>query len=238
MFCLALTVVMPVRPFSSPAAAQQRSRGTSAESGAPAKDYAVGDVHLESSRAYIHVGKTGLGHEHAVEGKLQSGVVHLEATQEVGELVFDMASFVADTDAARKYIGLAGTTDAGTRKQVTSNMVGADVLNAQRFPTATFKIDSAGLLPQKSRRGLEQYELNGSFTLHGVTKQIRIVADAETKNGWIHLRGGFPILQTQFGITPFTKGFGAIGVTDRLQIWGDLWIAAEPQVAESRGTTR
>ena len=34
--------------------------------------------------------------------------------------------------------------------------------------------------------------------------------------------GGFAILQTQYGIRPFSKAFGAVGVTDQLTIHGVL----------------
>lgn len=40
----------------------------------------------------------------------------------------------------------------------------------------------------------------------------------------LHVRGRFAVLQTQYGIKPFSKGLGAIGVADELQIWGDLWV--------------
>ncbi len=36
-----------------------------------------------------------------------------------------MNSFDADTDAARRYLGLEGSTDESTRKQVNANMLGA-----------------------------------------------------------------------------------------------------------------
>jgi hypothetical protein len=32
-------------------------------------------------------------------------------------------------------------------------------------------------------------------------------------------------LQTQFGITPYSKAFGAIGVADKLTIYGEIHIA-------------
>ncbi len=198
---------------------------------AATNDTAPGDVHLDSSRVYIRVGKTGLGHEHAVVGKLQNGAVHLDSTQEAGVLVFDMQTFTADGDAARRYVGLRGSTDAGTQQQVNANMLGRAVLDVARFPTAEFTIASATQLPQKSRRGFEQYELAGDFTLHGVKRPIKIIADAEPKEGWVHLRGAFSILQSQFGIQPFTKAFGAIGVADKLTIYGDLWVAGPGQTA-------
>jgi polyisoprenoid-binding protein YceI len=87
-------------------------------------------------------------------------------------------------------------------------------------------------LPQPGAHGLPQYQLAGDFTLHGVTRPIQVLAEAEEKPPWIHLRGGFSMQQTQFGIEPFSKAFGAVGVTDQLNVWGDLWLAKERHVAQ------
>lgn len=200
--------------------------------------YAAGDVHLDSSRVYIHVGKTGLGHEHAVEGRLTSGNLMLDGSSPAGELVFDVASFTADTDVARRYIGLEGTTDAATRNKVTANMRGAEVLNVRRHPTARFEVTSITPLAERSRRELPQYQIDGRFTLCGTTRPVRLTADAESRDGWKHLRGGFSILQSAYGITPFSTAFGTIGVADRLTIWGDLWIAERELVVEQETQTR
>ena len=184
----------------------------------------AGDVDLKDSRVYTFVGKTGLGHNHGVEGRLKSGRVVLGASEEAGELVFDMTSFDADTDAARRYVGLEGSTDKSTRQQVNANMKGADVLNVQKFPLATFRINSARLLDDRARKGLPEYMLEGRFTLHGVTQPLRLQATAEEKDGRIHLKGSFSVLQTSYGIRPYSKAFGAVGVTDKLTIYGDLWL--------------
>ncbi len=210
-------------------AALAGSRGTAAaQNSGRGQVLQAGDVHTPSSRTYIHVGKTGLGHEHAVAGMLKRGNIHLDTGK--GRLVFDMATFVADTDAARKYIGLEGTSGASTQRQVTDNMLGAQVLDVAHFPEAVFDVSSISPIQEKSGRGLPQYALDGDFTLHGVTQPIRVVADLEEKNGWLHLRGGFRVRQTQYGIRPFTKAFGTIGVADELTIWGDFWVAKQ-QVA-------
>jgi polyisoprenoid-binding protein YceI len=201
--------------------------------GEPAR-YAAGPVSTESSRVYARVGKVGFGHEHAVEGRLSEGLVRLGAEHNAGRLVFDMASFAADTDHARRAIGLDGTTDESTRKQVDANMRGAAVLDVARFPTATLQIDSARPTGEKSPRELPLYELHGQFTLHGKSRPVQILAEAEERRGWVRLRGAFAILQSQFGIKPFSKAFGAIGVADRIDIWGDIWVAQQPAAAGSR----
>lgn len=180
---------------------------------------------------YVFVGKTGFGHEHGVVGQIKQGRIQLDAARDAGGLVFDMASFAADTAEARKLVGLQTPTDASTQQQVTANMRGADVLDVARYPTASFVIKGIARLPQPSQRGLPQYQLTGDFWLHGVSRPIQVIAEAEEQNGWIHLRGGFSMLQSQFGITPFSKAFGALGVTDQLNVWGDLWISKERQVA-------
>jgi YceI-like domain len=195
----------------------------------------AGQVHLGTSRVFIHVYKTGLGHEHGVIGRLRQGNVMLNGSQSGGELVFDMRSFDADSELARRYVGLSGTTNESTRQQVNANMHGASVLDTKTHPTATLKIRLVTKLAQESRRQLPQYQLDGDFTLRGVTQPIRIMADVEPKNGWLHLRGGFSILQSKYRIKPFTKAFGAVGVADRLDIFGDLWIASE-QITSERAT--
>ncbi len=189
-----------------------------------------GQISTARSRVYTFVGKTGFGHEHGVEGKLKSGHLRLGAAEDSGELVFDMTSFDADTDAARRYVGLNGSTDASTRQQVNANMRGDSILAVRRFPTATYEIASARDLGKKSRDGHPQYELDGKFTLHGVTRPLKItVAVQKSDDGMNRVRGSFSILQTSYGITPFSKALGAIGVTDKLTIHGDIIVAAESE---------
>lgn len=193
----------------------------------------AGRVEIKSSRVYVFVDKTGLGHQHGVEGRLKESTLVLGAERDAGKLIFDMTSFDADTASARRYVGLSGTTDASTRRSVTDNMKGNDILDVRRYPTATFEISSAKATSQKSRRGLPTYQLEGQFTLHGKTRPLSIVAEAESVKGWLHVRGGFTIKQTDYGITPYSKAFGAIGVANELKIYGDLYAAPTEHVASS-----
>jgi polyisoprenoid-binding protein YceI len=191
------------------------------------------DVSLQKSRVYIFVDKSGFGHQHGVEGLLKSGKLTLGAIEDAGSFVFDMKSFDADTDAARRYLGLEGSTDVSTRRQVNDNMKAKSILNVAQFPTATFAIKSATLLEKRSPKEIPLYELAGEFTLRGKTRPLTIQAEAETKDNMVHVRGQFSILQTQYGITPFKKALGTIGVADQLTIHGDIWVAAEDAPAEN-----
>jgi len=193
-------------------------------------DDTPGAAELGHSRVYVHVYKsTLLGHEHGVVGRLKSGHLLLDLDDNAGEFVFDMPSFVADTDEARRAVGLAGSTDADTRQQVTQNMLGPDDLDARRYPTATFRVKSAKPTGKNDRGGHPIYELAGEFTLHGVRRPIRVNATSEPqRDGKLLVRGAMSIRQTQFGITPFSKAFGAIGVADQLTIHA-AFVVAPPE---------
>ncbi|MBL6726071.1 MAG: YceI family protein [Rubripirellula sp.] len=187
--------------------------------------YASTDVELGVSRAYVYVDKSGLGHEHGVEAKLSQGNLRLGAEQEAGKLVFDMSSFDADTPAARKYVGLTGTSDNSTRATVNENMKGPEVLNVKRFPTATFQIHSSLDSGKVSLTGRPLYRLSGNFTLCGKTQPLSVMVEVEQARGWLHLKGQFEIKQTDYGIKPYSKAFGVIGVADELKIYGDVYVA-------------
>lgn len=188
-----------------------------------------GEIDVEKSRVYVFVGKKGLGHEHGVEGRITSGTIRLNVAQKAGEIEFDMTSFLADTDEARKFVGLQGSTAESTRKKVTEAMLGEAVLDVEEFPAATFRIESSTLTRARSKNEPDTVEFKGQFTLHGKTRPLALRATVESDGSKRHLRGEFTILQSDFGITPYKAALGTVGVTDELKIRGDLWIHGEPK---------
>lgn len=217
----------PQRPWAwalAPFAAAVALTGIAAGQQAPGP----GDVDLAGSRVYVFVGKTGLGHDHAVTGALQAGRLRLGAAEQAGMIVFDMRSFQADATEARKLLGLAGETDADTRRQVDENMLGPAVLDVAKHPTATFEIRSALPAAQQPANGKTAYDLVGTFTLHGVPRPATIRAEAEAIGPVVRLWGGFTVRQTDFGMKPFAKFGGVVGVADELKIYGDIRVVAGP----------
>jgi polyisoprenoid-binding protein YceI len=189
-----------------------------------------GQIDLKRSQIYVYVDKTRLGHEHGIEGKIKSGNLQLGATAGAGKIEFDMTSFLADTDRARKYVGLEGSTPESRRKKVEQTMLGEDVLNVAKYPTATWTISSA--VNKKTKQGKPVVELKGEFTLCGETRPLMILAQSTRKGGQWNLRGDFTILQTDFGMTPYKAALGTVGVADQLKIFGDLWIAGDSPAQE------
>jgi polyisoprenoid-binding protein YceI len=176
----------------------------------------------KSSRVYILVDKVRLGHAHAIEGNLKIGKLKLGAKEAAGQLVFDMETFDADTEAARKHAGLEGETDSDTQRKVNDNMLGPKVLDVKEFPTATFEIDSSLATGKQSAEKNPLYELKGHFTLHGKTHPLTAIAEAKVVGKTTRLSGKFKILQTDYDIKPYSAAFGAIAVADELTIWGEI----------------
>jgi len=206
-----------------PVAAEPREK---TKSSAEKTSLKPGEIDLEKSRVYVRVGKVRLGHEHAVAGEIKSGKLDLTAEKNIGEIEFDMASFTADSDEARKYVELKGSIAESTREKVTDMMRGEDVLDIENFPTAKFKIKSA--IVHAERGGDRSYELQGEFTFRGKTRPLILkgVKSEQKEGNLLRLKCEFVILQSDFGITPYKAALGTVGVTDELKIWGDLWIAA------------
>ncbi|MFO0014423.1 MAG: YceI family protein [Planctomycetota bacterium] len=185
----------------------------------------AGDINTEFSRVYIFVDRsTSLGHAHGVEGRLLRGNILMDGSHP-GTLVIDMKSFDADTPTGRKVFGLADDIDQATRKKVTENMLGAEVLHVSKYPEAKLENVKLTATGKTSDRKLPEYVMEGDFTLHNTTRTISATCDLEDKNGWNHLRGKFRIRQTDYGIKPYSRALGAVGVKDELLIYGDLWIA-------------
>jgi hypothetical protein len=183
-----------------------------------------GSVIVEHSRVYVFVAKKGAGHDHGIEGKVAAGEIHLDRAEQVGGLTFDLRSLAADTTAARQFFRLEGETPANTQKEVTDNMHGASVLDLAKFPAAEFVIQRLRPLQPEAGQTAQPYQLDGEFTLHGVKRPLQVVVTSESVNGMNRLRGRFTMKQTDFGIKPFSKLLGAVGVADELQVYGDVYL--------------
>jgi len=192
------------------------------------KSLQPGELNTDFSRVYIFVDRTtSLGHTHGIEGKLKSGSLVADG-KSPGELIFDMRAFEADTETARKVFSIEKDLDAGTKKKVNENMLGPEILNVKEYPIARLEKVTLSPTGKTSRRKLPEFSLEGDFTLHKTSHRIQALCDLEQKDGWHHVRGTFKILQTDYGIKPYSKMLGAVGIKDELVIYGDLWLVPAP----------
>lgn len=192
------------------------------------------DVDVVNSRVYIKVTSgSRLGHDHGVVGKLESGSIRPGGS---GSLVFAMKTFITDTPDARQYVGLTAPVKPADQKKSSSNMLGPDVLDVQRFPRATFDITSFEPAEGQAAGVPGVYTLRGKFTLHGVTRSLTLQARLvpTTDPAVKRLRGAFAISQSHYGITPYSALGGLVSITDKLDVWGEFVVRGPMADATAR----
>jgi polyisoprenoid-binding protein YceI len=103
-------------------------------------------------------------------------------------------------------------------------MLGSEVLDVARYPRAVFAITAVIPLDGQPAGSPGRYRLKGEFTLHGVTRRLDITAKVEPaeRANVVRMRGGFTILQSEYGMKPYSALAGLVRVADRLEIRGDL----------------
>ncbi|MBS0210045.1 MAG: YceI family protein [Planctomycetes bacterium] len=185
-----------------------------------------GTVDVERSRVFIKVPARKFGHEHGIEGRLQAGLISLGAPQQAGELVFDLTSFQADTNLARTYLAIPKDMPPDDQKKVTDTMHGDEVLDVAKYRVANFRLRSASESPNRRASDPPMYTLDGDLTLHGKTQRVTLTVIGEQVKDQMRLRGTFNLKQSDYGITPYTKLLGAIGVQDELKVHGEIWVKA------------
>ena len=104
-------------------------------------------------------------------------------------------------------------TDNGMRDK---HLKSADFFNVEKFPQATFKGTSFKKLADN------KYELNGDFTMHGITKSVKfeVTYGGMADDGYGNIKAGFKAITTinrfDFGLqwNKLTEAGGAIAGKD------------------------
>jgi hypothetical protein len=143
--------------------------------------------------------------------------VHPEFARSGFELSFPVAQLVVDDTQARRAAGSDFPPDIpqsdkdGTRK----NMLKPEVLDGDRYPEV--KVRSARVAGT-----LEAPQVTASVTIKDQSRDIEVPVKIAVQGAKLTASGEFDILQTQFGIKPFSVALGALEVQDRLHIKFDL----------------
>ncbi len=148
--------VMLVRHWASAVAVLVLASACLAQSETPAvpAQAPMGNVDARLSRIYVRIGRLGWDHEHAAEGRLLGGNVRLGASENAGELVFDAASFIADTQDCARRVRSAGhdsrhdpredyradlRTPGAGRRSFSANRFPGSIGNADRRPAGRWR---------------------------------------------------------------------------------------------------
>lgn len=168
---------------------------------------------------HIHVFRGGtfarLGHNHVITSKSVRGRAWLRPQFSASgfELSFPVADLIVDDPDARRAAGsdfppdIPAADKEGTRK----NMLREAVLDAENYPRVTIKSASIS-------GSLQAPRITARITIKDATRDVVVPATLAVNGNRLTASGEFEVLQTDFGMKPFTVALGALAVQDRLLV--------------------
>jgi polyisoprenoid-binding protein YceI len=179
----------------------------------------VYEVSPQSSQLAIYVFRGGkfsrLGHNHVMTSQQLAGRVwlHPEFARSGFELSFPVAQLVVDDAEARRAAGsdfppeIPQSDKDGTRK----NMLKPEVLDGEHYPEV--KLRAA-----KVSGTVEAPQVTAHITIKDQSREVEVPVKLAVTGEQLTASGEFDILQTEFGMKPFSVALGALEVQDRLHI--------------------
>jgi polyisoprenoid-binding protein YceI len=136
------------------------------------------------------------GHDHVIDAPTSEGWI--DEQKRTVELTIKAATLeVLDPEESEK-----------NRIQIRKDMLGPKLLDAERFPTISFRSTS---LTQIDR---DTASVIGILTVHGVNKEVK----ATVKNTGNRYVGTAKLKQSDYGMTPVSVAGGTIKVKDEVKI--------------------
>lgn len=156
-----------------------------------------------------------LGHNHVVTSAGESGSAWTASALDASgfELRLPVAALVVDDPSARTAAGpeFAGAVPDDAREGTRRNMLRPEVLDAGRYPEIVVQSASMG-------GSWDRPVARADVTLRDRTRRIDVPVEVSFAPGALTARGSVRILQSDFGITPFSVAGGAIQVADEVDI--------------------
>ena len=220
------------RPAEKPAASPETRPAEVKEAESAAKpvpekqDYVVVS---EASDMRIFVYRTGrladkLGHNHVVSSEDIQGtmMVTRDLVGSTVDIRIPVATLVVDDPQKRKEAGEGFQTQVPEKdiKAARQRMLSSQVLDAGPYPLVKIKATVTGGTPPEMQADV-------AMTLHGQVRNFLTLVRFERQEALATATGSFTLLQTDFGIEPFSMLGGALAVRDEVGI--QYRIVAKPK---------
>jgi hypothetical protein len=217
-------IVTTIVLFCAGCATHSHSPGKKANASTPAADKVARDAivfRLNATRSELHIlvyrggPLARLGHNHVVSSKNLSGSVWLaeQLTRCGFDIIVPVADLIVDDPNDRKTEGEQFGADVpqeardGTRK----NMLKPEQLDGESYPRISLHAVSIG-------GSFETPVIMTRIELKDQIREIPITASVSLQGNELTASGEFDLKQSDFGITPFSFGMGALQVVDTLHI--------------------
>ena len=170
----------------------------------------------EASQIIVTVRRGGLmarlGHDHIVSSNHVQGFIFLDSGsgQCTADLFVPIAMLEVDNAKLRTLAAMTTTPSAADIKGTRGNMLKS--IEGEDFPFAQLHSSDCFTSVSGNKSTVE-------LTIHGVTQQRKLdIALEQARGDELVISGTFSILQSDFGITPFSIMNGLIKVEDKLDL--------------------
>lgn len=163
-----------------------------------------------------------LGHNHVIVSGQEAGQAWLgdEPRQSGFEIRLPVGAFVVDDPDARRAAGaeFPGELPDEAREGTYRNMLRAEVLDGANHPQVVVRAS-------RISGTWQQPVVVARITLRGTTREIEVPVELQRDPQSLLARGTLRIRQSDFGITPFSVGGGAIQVADEVEVRFEIYSA-------------
>ena len=154
-----------------------------------------------------------LGHNHVLSSQQVGGRIDFDPTlaRSQLELILPVASLVVDDADARQTEGedFSATVPDDARQGTRANLMRAEVLDGDHFPQITLRSTGITGTPTAPVLTLQ-------IALKGNSRELSVPVQVAYRSSGLTATGEFSFRQTDFGMTPFSIGLGALQVRDEV----------------------
>jgi polyisoprenoid-binding protein YceI len=177
----------------------------------------AGDYNLNGS-LYIQVYKDpttvaqALAHDHVVQAKAWSGKASYDPADPSTCNLFisvPVKSLEVDEKGLREQLGYDTFPSDGEREDIKAEMLGEKVLEGDKYPNITFQ--STSCVADGDR-----VKVTGDMTIHGETKSVTVPMAVKADEVNFSAKGSIKIKSSDFGVPPYSAGFGALKNQDTM----------------------
>jgi polyisoprenoid-binding protein YceI len=169
----------------------------------------------ESGRLLVKTTRTGLGAKAGHDLTIEVTRWHGRATIDAATPTNSSVTVEVEVDSLEVREGTGGVkplTDAD-RAEIKKTL--GEVLHTAQHPTITFR-------SRQAEGSAESFTLDGELTIMGVTRPVMVQGRVTDDR----VVGGTTVVQSRWGIRPYSAFFGALKLSDEVKIDFDIAVTA------------
>jgi polyisoprenoid-binding protein YceI len=159
-----------------------------------------------------------------LDGPIRQGVLSFDGRATMGDFTGTTATVSGQMTGGRDLSAVRGWVEAPVNTLKTANGRRDRDLNksmeSEEFPTMRF--DLSQVIPGVSQGDSTAVTLGGTFTIHGVTREVTMPATVIFQPGAIQLRSTFPLNLTDYRIGGLSKMLGILKMHPDIVVHVDL----------------